>query len=180
MKQLFIVFQPQLSSPPDAGTSGYASRPPKRTPRRRDSQQSSIQSPPSPQVISPPVMSPPSVMSPPPPMTNSVSAQTTTLADTFKSAARITPTHQRQTLPSKVKKDLVTEWPNVDQSCYLLIAPKELITHLNRKTIQFNLSVPGIQGHQENALIKSFKMSPHLICLFASITISLGPATLRT
>ena len=38
-------------------------------------------------------------------------------------------------------------------------------THLNRDKIESNLSVPGIQGHQENALIKSFEMSPHLICL---------------
>ena len=37
--------------------------------------------------------------------------------------------------------------------------------HLNRDEIESNLSVPGIQGNQENALIKSFEMSPHLICL---------------
>ena len=40
--------------------------------------------------------------------------------------------------------------------------------HLNRDKIKSNLSVPGIQGHQENALIKSFKMSPHLIYLWVS------------
>ena len=38
-------------------------------------------------------------------------------------------------------------------------------THLNREKIESNFSIPGIQGHQENALIKSFEMSPHLICL---------------
>ena len=37
--------------------------------------------------------------------------------------------------------------------------------HLNKDKIESNLSVPGSQGHQENALIKSFEMSPHLICL---------------
>ena len=35
-------------------------------------------------------------------------------------------------------------------------------THLNRDEIESNLSVPGIQGNQENCLIKSFDMSPHL------------------
>ena len=39
------------------------------------------------------------------------------------------------------------------------------VTHLNRNKSDSNLSLPGIQGHQENALIKSFEMSPHLICL---------------
>ena len=38
-------------------------------------------------------------------------------------------------------------------------------THLNREEVESNLSAPGIQGHQEDALIKSFEMSPHLICL---------------
>ena len=38
-------------------------------------------------------------------------------------------------------------------------------SHLNRDKIESNLSVPGIQGCHENALIKSFEMSPHLICL---------------
>ena len=37
-------------------------------------------------------------------------------------------------------------------------------SHLNREMIESNLNVPGIQGHQENALIKSFEMSPNLIC----------------
>ena len=41
----------------------------------------------------------------------------------------------------------------------------EFSAHLNRDKIESNLSVPGIQGHQENALIKSFDMSSHLICL---------------
>ena len=35
-------------------------------------------------------------------------------------------------------------------------------THLNRDHIESNLSVPGIQGHQENALYKSLETSPHL------------------
>ena len=39
------------------------------------------------------------------------------------------------------------------------------ITHLNRDQIESNFSVPGIQGHQENAFFKSFEMSSHLICL---------------
>ena len=52
-----------------------------------------------------------------------------------------------------------------------------LYAHLNRDKIESNLSVPGIQGHQENALIKSFKMSPHLICLYASIKIPLRAAS---
>ena len=38
-------------------------------------------------------------------------------------------------------------------------------THLNRDKIESNLSVLGIQGHQENALIKSFEMSPNFIYL---------------
>ena len=37
--------------------------------------------------------------------------------------------------------------------------------HLNRDKIESNLSVPGIQGCHENALCKSFEMSPLLICL---------------
>ena len=37
--------------------------------------------------------------------------------------------------------------------------------HLNRDKIEWNLSVPGIQGRHKNALYKSFEMSPHLICL---------------
>ena len=42
---------------------------------------------------------------------------------------------------------------------------------INRDKIESNLSVPGVQGCHENALIKSFKMSPHLICLQASFKI---------
>ena len=38
-------------------------------------------------------------------------------------------------------------------------------THLSKNKIESNLSVPGIQEDQENALIKSFEMSPHLIGL---------------
>ena len=43
--------------------------------------------------------------------------------------------------------------------------------------MESNLSVPGIHGHQENALIKSFKMSSHLISLHAIIKIPFGPAS---
>ena len=39
------------------------------------------------------------------------------------------------------------------------------LAHLRKNKIEFNLSVPGIQGHQENTLYKSFETSPHLICL---------------
>ena len=39
------------------------------------------------------------------------------------------------------------------------------VTHLNSDKIESNLSVNGIQGRHENALIKSCQMSPHLICL---------------
>ena len=42
---------------------------------------------------------------------------------------------------------------------------KYVLPHLNRDKIESNLSAPGIQGHQENAFIKSFEMSLHLICL---------------
>ena len=42
---------------------------------------------------------------------------------------------------------------------------REYCSHLNRDKIEYNLSVPGSQGHQENAFIKSFEMSPHVICL---------------
>ena len=37
--------------------------------------------------------------------------------------------------------------------------------HLNRDKIEWNLSVPRIQARHENALYKSFEMSPLLICL---------------
>ena len=40
--------------------------------------------------------------------------------------------------------------------------PSKTISHLNRDKIESNLSVPEIQEHQENALIKSFEMRPHL------------------
>ena len=50
-------------------------------------------------------------------------------------------------------------------------------THLNRNKIEYNLSVPGIHGRHENALIKSIEMSPHMMCLYASIKIPLGPAS---
>ena len=49
-------------------------------------------------------------------------------------------------------------------------------SHLNRDKIEFNLSVPRIKGCHENALDKSFETSPHLICLYASTNIHLGPA----
>ena len=45
------------------------------------------------------------------------------------------------------------------------------VAHLNRDNIESNLSVPGIQGRQENTLIKSFEMSPHLICIMVSTKI---------
>ena len=47
-------------------------------------------------------------------------------------------------------------------------------THLNKENIESNLSLSGIQGHQENALIKSILMSPHLICLQVSPQIPQG------
>ena len=47
----------------------------------------------------------------------------------------------------------------------ILVSERKAEAHLNRDKIESNLSVPGIQGHQENALIKSFEMSSHLICL---------------
>ena len=37
--------------------------------------------------------------------------------------------------------------------------------HLNSDKIESNMIVPGIPGHQKNALIKSFEMRPYLICL---------------
>ena len=36
---------------------------------------------------------------------------------------------------------------------------------VHRNKIETNLSVPGIQGHHENTLYKSFETSRHLICL---------------
>ena len=47
----------------------------------------------------------------------------------------------------------------------------ERISHLNRNQIESNLSVPGIQGCHENALYKSFEMSPHFISLCSSTNI---------
>ena len=55
--------------------------------------------------------------------------------------------------------------------------PRYDVPHLNGDKIESNLSVPGIQGHQESALIKGFEMSPLLICLYASTKIPLGPAS---
>ena len=40
---------------------------------------------------------------------------------------------------------------------------KNVVAHLNRDKIESNLSVPGIQEHQENALIKSFELSLHFM-----------------
>ena len=45
---------------------------------------------------------------------------------------------------------------------FIYISPCNGVTHLNRDKIESNLSVPGIKGHQENALIKGFEMSPPL------------------
>ena len=56
------------------------------------------------------------------------------------------------------------------------LCPWEMEAHLNRNKIESNLSVPKIQGCHENALYKSFEMSPHIICLCASTKIPLGPA----
>ena len=50
-------------------------------------------------------------------------------------------------------------------------------SHLNRDNIESNMSVPVIQEHQENALIKSFEMSPNLMCLKVNTKIPLGPAS---
>ena len=47
-------------------------------------------------------------------------------------------------------------------------------SHLNRDEIESNLSVPGNQGHQENALYKSFETNPHFMCLHTSTNIPLG------
>ena len=62
---------------------------------------------------------------------------------------------------------------------YILSESQYPLAHLNINKIGVNLSVPGIQGHQENALIKSFELSPNLTCLYDSIKIPLGPASLR-
>ena len=59
----------------------------------------------------------------------------------------------------------------------MVLPPLAWNTHLSRDKIESNFSVPGIQGHRENALIKSFEMSRHLICLLVSTKIPLGPAS---
>ena len=43
----------------------------------------------------------------------------------------------------------------------------DLRAHTNRDKIEAYMSVLGIQGSHKNALIKSFEMSPYLICLWA-------------
>ena len=43
--------------------------------------------------------------------------------------------------------------------------------------IESNFSVPGILGYEENTLIKSFEMSPHLTFIFVRIKIPSGPAS---
>jgi len=45
--------------------------------------------------------------------------------------------------------------------------------HLNRDTIESNLSVPGIQGYHENALYKSFETSPISWCPWITGTLKL-------
>ena len=62
--------------------------------------------------------------------------------------------------------------------CTVVVGVK--VAHLNRNKIESNLSVPGIQGCQENAFIESFEMSSHLIYLWAIIQIPLGPARIQT
>ena len=47
---------------------------------------------------------------------------------------------------------------------------------LNRDKVASNMSVPGIHGYHEKYLIKSFKVSPNLICQQVSIKIPLGLA----
>ena len=54
------------------------------------------------------------------------------------------------------------------------ILGNQVVSHLNRDNIESNFSVPVIQEHNENALIKSFAMSPHLICFQVSLKIPLG------
>ena len=55
------------------------------------------------------------------------------------------------------------------------LAKMHYLPYLNSDKIKSNLSVPRIQGHQENAQIKSFEMSPLLI--WASTKIPLGPSS---
>ena len=40
--------------------------------------------------------------------------------------------------------------------------PLKIFTHLNRENIEPNLSVPGFQGHHENALIQELRNEPPL------------------
>ena len=51
----------------------------------------------------------------------------------------------------------VCAWHHTSISCFH--------PHLNKDMIEYKLSVPGIWWCHENGLIKSFEMSPHLICL---------------
>ena len=46
-----------------------------------------------------------------------------------------------------------------------LVMLEQNTSHLNTYRIESNMSVPGIVGHPEIALIQSFEMSPHLISL---------------
>ena len=49
----------------------------------------------------------------------------------------------------------------MERKIYLVSVPH---SHLNRGLIESNMSVPGNQEHNANALIKSLEMSPHWIC----------------
>ena len=51
-----------------------------------------------------------------------------------------------------------------DPKFAIALYPQNL-SRAHRDKIKSNLSVPGIQERHENTLIKSFEMSPHLICL---------------
>ena len=56
--------------------------------------------------------------------------------------------------------------PNVECDCKMTFSHVQVRgAHLNKDRIETNSSVPWIQGRHENALIKSFKTSPHMICL---------------
>ena len=63
----------------------------------------------------------------------------------------------------KIKKTLT----NIDFTKFLY----QKHPHLNRDKIKSNLSVPEIQGHHENALIKSFESSPWYVCRLASMSL---------
>ena len=58
-------------------------------------------------------------------------------------------------------------WPNMASRTGKFCARNILRTptHLNRDKIESDLSVPGIQGHHDKALVKSFQMRPHLVSL---------------